>query len=120
MASPDLIETLEYLSQKYELDILTNWFTESQTKRLEQAGIKKYFKNIIGAEKCVKPDPRSFAYFFNDCKPSECVMIGDRFDMDIETPIKLGMKTVLYDVKNRYPDINCVKINNWNEIKNIL
>ncbi len=120
LASPDLIEALEYLSQKYELDILTNWFTESQTKRLEQAGIKKYFKNIIGAEKCVKPDPRSFAYFFNDCKPSECVMIGDRFDMDIETPIKLGMKTVLYDVKNRYQDINCVKINNWNEIKNIL
>lgn len=119
-ASPELIDALEYLSEKYELYILSNWFIESQIKRLEQAGIKKYFNEFVGASEFVKPDPRSFEYFFNDCKPSECVMIGDRFDIDIDTPNNLGMKTILYDVKNKYPEIKCVKIKNWNEIKNIL
>ena len=37
-----LVDTLEYLSNKYELVILTNWFTESQEGRLENLGIKHY------------------------------------------------------------------------------
>lgn len=119
-ASKELIDTLEYLSSKYELDILTNWFIESQIKRLEQAGIKKYFKEFIGANEYVKPDPRAFESFFNDCKPSECVMIGDRLDIDVEVPTTLGMKAILYDAKNKYSDIKCVTIHCWNEIKNIL
>lgn len=119
-ASPELVDVLEYLNEKYDLYILTNWFIESQIKRLEQAGIKKYFKEFVGSSEFVKPDPRAFEYFFKDCNPSECVMIGDRVDIDIDTPNNLGMKTILYDVKNKYPEIKCVKIKSWNEIKNIL
>jgi FMN phosphatase YigB (HAD superfamily) len=33
------IEILEYLSKKYELLILTNWFTEQQKERIERAGL---------------------------------------------------------------------------------
>lgn len=119
-ASPELIDTLNYLSNKYELDILTNWFIESQIKRLESAGIKDYFKEFIGSDKFVKPSKESFEYFFKDCNPSECMIIGDRFDIDIEVPLKLGMNAILYDVKNKYNELDCVKISNWNEIKDIL
>lgn len=118
--SPELIDTLEYLSRKYELDILTNWFIESQIKRLESAEIKDYFTEFIGPDKFVKPSIESFTYFLKDCKPSECMIIGDRFDIDIKTPLKLGMNAILYDVKNKYNDFDCVRISNWNEIKNIL
>lgn len=119
-ASPELIDALDYLSNKYELDILTNWFIESQIKRLERAEIKDYFTEFIGSDKFVKPSKESFEYFFKDCNPNECMVIGDRFDIDIETPLKLGMNAILYDVKNKYKEFNCIKISNWNEIKNIL
>ena len=36
-----LIDLLEYLSQKYELVILTNWFISSQIKRLENGDLGK-------------------------------------------------------------------------------
>lgn len=118
--SEELIEALEYLSSKYDLYILTNWFITSQKKRLDKVGISHYFKEFVGSEESVKPLSSSFEYFFQDCKASECVVIGDRFDIDIEMPLKLGMKAILYDYKNRYQELDCIKIVNWKEIKNIL
>ena len=87
---------------------------------MESAEIKDYFTEFIGPDKFVKPSIESFTYFLKDCKPSECMIIGDRFDIDIKTPLKLGMNAILYDVKNKYNDFDCVRISNWNEIKNIL
>ncbi len=116
----DMIDVLNYLSEKYELYVLTNWFTNSQKKRLEKLNIIHYFKEFIGPEQFVKPDIESFEYFYKNCKPEQCVMIGDRYDVDIEVPIKLGMKAILYDYSNKYSDIDCIKIKSWKEIRDIL
>ena len=43
-----LLEVLEYLSKKYELVVLTNWFTKSQKERLIKFGILKYFIDVFG------------------------------------------------------------------------
>ena len=51
----NILETLEYLKDKYELVVLTNFFEDLQIKRLENYGIKNYFVNIIGGNKCIKP-----------------------------------------------------------------
>jgi len=118
---PDnLIDTLEYLSSKYELYVLTNWFTSSQSKRLDKVNISKYFKEIVGPEKYVKPSVEAFKYFFKDSKPEECVMIGDRYEIDIEVPLKLGMKAYLFDRLNKYDNIDCKKFSDWKELKDIL
>ena len=118
---PDnLIDTLDYLSSKYELYVLTNWFTSSQSKRLEKANIRKYFKEIAGPEKSVKPAKESFEYFFNDCEPNECLIIGDRYEIDIKVPIELGMNGLLYDRLKKYDNIDCDKFYDWKELKDIL
>lgn len=119
-ASKQLIDTLEYLSSKYDIYLLSNWFIKSQVERLKIAGIYKYFKECIGAEEYVKPSVESYQIFFKDCLPSECVMIGDSYKFDIEVPIKLGMKAILCNFKNRKIEYQCTIINNWHEIKNIL
>jgi len=116
----NLIDALDYLSEKYELYVLTNWFTECQKKRLDKVGITHYFKEIIGPERYVKPQKESFEYFCNDVEASECVVIGDRIDIDIDIPLKLGMRALLYDYKNRYQDLEYESFNNWNQIKNLL
>jgi FMN phosphatase YigB (HAD superfamily) len=40
--SKEIADTLKYLSEKYELVVLSNWFHDSQEKRLEEMDIKKY------------------------------------------------------------------------------
>lgn len=91
----ELVETIDYLSKKYDLYVITNWFTETQTKRLENMGIIKYFKKIIGADiNYLKPDKRCFDIIFKDYKPEDCTYVGDYFPFDIELPLSLGMDAI--------------------------
>ncbi len=103
-------ETLEYLSKKYELVILTNWFGVSQIERLKKVDILKYFKEIYDAEKYAKPYKESFYQAMGDRKQDECVVIGDDIYMDILSAKKVGIKNLVWKDNN----------NTANENKNLL
>ena len=106
----DLIDTIEYLSTKYELICLTNWFTKTQIERLKGAGIYKYFKKVTGGdEHILKPFEGSFDIIENK---SECIMIGDSLNKDIYPALKLGMKAILITNKD-------IKENGFKVIRNI-
>ena len=65
----ELIEVIKYLSEKYDLFVISNWFTETQKIRLEKMGIAKYFKEIIGAdENLFKPHKKVFDCILNITK----------------------------------------------------
>lgn len=92
------IETLKYLSKKYELYALTNYFTKPQEKRMEKAGIKKFFKKIYGADIVdMKPNITAFREVMGDLKEKECLVIGDSQTMDIEVPHKMGMNVIHFN-----------------------
>ena len=55
----ELIETIEKLSKKYELVLLSNYFEKSQRGRLKHIGIDKYFTEYYG-EKICKPNRQAF------------------------------------------------------------
>lgn len=55
----ELIETIDQLSRKYELVLLSNYFEKSQRGRLEHIGIDKYFFEYYG-EKICKPDRQAY------------------------------------------------------------
>ena len=107
--SNNIKNTLEYLSKKYELVTLSNWFTFSQKERLKIAGIDKYFKEVYGTDIVpMKPTKESFLSVIGNHKIEECLMIGDNIEMDIKVPYELGMN-VLYFSKgknSKYPSIN--------------
>lgn len=105
-----LIDTLEYLKEKYELVILTNWFKEPQIKRLKHIKIDKYFAEIYGGEEYIKPYKESYLKAIGNNKIEDCIMIGDNYDIDIKGAKKLGMKTILIGDK----------IKNISELKEIL
>lgn len=105
-----LIDTLEYLKEKYELVILTNWFKEPQIKRLKHIKIDKYFTEIYGGEEYIKPYKESYLKAVGNNKIEDCIMIGDNYDIDIKGAKKLGMKTILIGDK----------IKNISELKEIL
>ena len=56
----ELIETIDQLSRKYELVLLSNYFEKSQRGRLEHIGIDKYFSEYYG-EKICKPDRQAYS-----------------------------------------------------------
>lgn len=110
--SNEVKETLDYLSHKYELVILSNWFTDSQKIRLEKAGILKYFVEVYGADiVSKKPNKDSYLSAMNGYKPEECFMIGDNLDMDIKIPYSMGINVfhLSKEKKGEYPTINKIE-----------
>ena len=90
-----LLDTIKYLSTKYDLFVLSNWFTESQEKRLEKLGILKYFKKIYGGDiNYLKPNPKCFDIILKDYKKEECVYIGDNLKNDVMFPISMGIEAI--------------------------
>ena len=117
-------DTLEYLKNKYEMVILTDWFAEQQAKRLEKLDIRKYFQQIYSAEKTNrKPFKEAFTNAIGDNKPDECIMIGDSIERDIEGAIQAGIKAVHLN-PNKMPDYEgkegYIIINNLEQLKEIL
>lgn len=95
-------ETLEYLSSKYSVVAITNWFTKSQKNRLEKLNILKYFDEVYGGDYKSKPHKEAFIHAAGDYKIEECVMVGDNIVMDMEPAIELGMKAYLYGNDDKY------------------
>ncbi len=118
---PKMVELFEYLSSKYEIVLLTNWFLETQEKRLEKLGILKYFNETYGAENSkLKPNSDSYMQAIGSRKEYECMMIGDNIKIDLENARNLGLDTILVDLKNKNKDTTYKKINNLYKLKEML
>lgn len=112
------IKTLEYLSSKYELLVLSNWFTYTQKKRLENSKILKYFTVVSGGdERELKPSLKAFDIVDNKC---ECVMVGDSIENDIKPALKLGMQAILITKNKRRGNLKYKKINKIEQLKEML
>lgn len=104
---PDLDSTLEYLSDKYELVVLTNWFEWPQEVRLEKYGIRKYFSKVFGADKFkLKPNKEAFETAMENNSADECIMIGDGIINDIEGARIIGLEAILLQNNNITNNIN--------------
>ncbi len=91
----NLEECLKYLSTKYDLFVISNWFTESQRMRLEKMGILKYFKKIYGGDiNYLKPNPKTFDIILKDYSKEDCIYVGDKLKTDIEFAESLGIKPI--------------------------
>lgn len=98
----DLQQTIKYLSTKYEIVLLTNWYTDTQIGRLETAGIDKYFKEFYGGDMgYTKPHSDSFLRAIGQYKAEECIMIGDSDYFDIQGALALNMSVIQVDLKNK-------------------
>jgi putative hydrolase of the HAD superfamily len=112
------IETLEYLSSKYELLVLSNWYTYTQKKRLENAGILKYFSKVSGGdERELKPSLKAFDIVDNK---TECVMIGDSLKNDILPAIEVGMQAIHITKNNTKKDLRYRQIRKIEDLKEML
>jgi len=97
-----VLDTLQYLHQKYKLYILTNGFTEVQLRKIKNTGIQPYFDKIFMAEVIgyQKPDKRFFEYAIKSVHAHkiECLMIGDDLEADIIGANNAGIDQVFFNL----------------------
>lgn len=122
---PGTIQLLEYLSAKYPLSIITNGFEEVQHRKLETAGLGKYFKHIITSDDAgyKKPDINIFKYAFaiTGSSPVESLMIGDDTEVDILGAREAGMDQLLVDHNRVYePASSTYYVNSLEEIMSLI
>ena len=116
----EVIDTLEYLKQKYDLVVLTNWFRYTQVTRLKSAGIIEYFDDIYTGDTVLKPYKESYMNACGQYSPSECLMIGDTIDKDVLGPNKYGIDSIYYNPEGKeYDKKKIISIDNFNEIKEL-
>ena len=93
----DVIETLEYLKDKYDIVLLTNYFIEPQIGRLKKVGIDKYFSRFIGGDMVlIKPHKEAFLRAFGGVNPANCIMIGDNYLKDVCGARNAGANALFY------------------------
>ena len=120
----NILKLLEYLKTKYEIVILTDWYEDQQSERLQKIDILKYFQKVYSAENTKrKPFKEAFMQALGDNRPEECIMIGDNFERDIQGALNAGLQAIWYNPNNKTEttkDIEYYEISNLKEVNTIL
>ncbi|GAA4293449.1 YjjG family noncanonical pyrimidine nucleotidase [Aestuariibaculum suncheonense] len=118
------IEVLEYLSDNYNLHILSNGFEEVQTKKLIKSNINHYFKTVTNGESVgvKKPNPRIFHHAIEKANTSieKSIMIGDGFEADILGAMSIGMDVIYFNEFNQDVEASIKHVNNLLDLKKYL
>lgn len=98
---PGTEATLDYLSSRYILTIITNGFEEIQQMKLVSGNLHRYFAHIITSQRAGhrKPAPEIFDYALqlNGFQPGEALMIGDNPVTDIQGALNAGLDAVYFN-----------------------
>jgi len=96
-----LKNTLEELSRLYIMGVVTNNPSLVARKTLAALGVEKLLPIVVGLDTCkvAKPHKMPFMKFseLSACPPETCVSIGDRYDIDLDLPLQMGMGGILVD-----------------------
>lgn len=95
---PRLAEVLAALALRFGLALVTNNPAELGRRGLGALGIEASVPVVVGLDDCMasKPNPAPYALAARrlGVEASECVSIGDRFDVDISPALSLGMGAI--------------------------
>ena len=96
-----LRETLEGLSRFFTLGVVTNNPVLVARKTLRVLGVEACLQIIVGLDTCMtaKPAREPFLKFaeLSGCPLEACVSIGDRYEIDLDLPLDMGMGAILVD-----------------------
>ncbi|GHU64542.1 haloacid dehalogenase [Spirochaetia bacterium] len=101
--SPDkkLRETLKALSSFFKLGVVTNNPVSIAKRTLGALGVEDCFTALVGLDTCMTPKPHKLPFTriaeLLNTDPKNCISIGDRYDIDIELPLEMGMGGILVD-----------------------
>jgi putative hydrolase of the HAD superfamily len=123
----DVLPTLVTLKKSYLLGLLSNGTPDLQNEKIDGAGIRSFFHEIIisGELGVGKPDHSIYQIMLSRLrvKPDHAVMVGDSLKSDIQGAKDVSMKTVWINRDGKSRDqsiIPAFEISSINELMNIL
>ncbi len=122
---PNAISTLEYLSGKYKMSIITNGFEEIQNLKLTAGKLHKYFDHIVTSQHAgfKKPSREIFDYTLtkHGIVCGQAVMIGDNLITDIGGARQASIDSVFFNHEQIKHDSEIhVEIHNLKELCELL
>lgn len=122
---PGSIEILEYLVQKTKLHLISNGFAEITQQKIENTGLKGYFKSVTTPSHSghKKPQKEMFMYALQkaNCSAKDALMIGDDVEADVLGAQRCGIDQVFF---NPSKQINVVEstyeIEELNQLRHFL
>ena len=120
---PRTNDILIYLKSKgYRLGVISNGLTIKQWEKLIRLNLHHFFDEIITSEEVgfEKPNKRIFEEALNKmkCKAGKSIMVGNKYEVDIEGAIGAGMSAIL--VNSNIPEKEKQKIKDKNlDIKSV-
>jgi phosphoglycolate phosphatase/putative hydrolase of the HAD superfamily len=96
------------LALPYALGIVTNNPVSIAKRTLACLGIEDHFDALVGLDTLMISKPHKSPFvkvieFLNACSkiiqhtPESCVSVGDRYEIDLEIPLEMGMGAILVD-----------------------
>lgn len=102
---PHSIDVLNYLQSKYELHLITNGFEEVQHIKLDNSGLRPFFKTMTTSNRAgvKKPNPAIFEIALSDAsaRREESIMIGDSIEADCLGARDFGMDQIFFNPKKK-------------------
>lgn len=122
---PNAITTLDYLSKKYKLSIITNGFEEIQNMKLAAGYLQKYFGHIVTSQNAgfKKPSKEIFHYTLtkNSILCDQAVMVGDNLVTDIGGARQASIDSIYFNHERVKHEAEIhVEINNLSELCELL
>jgi len=121
-----VLQLLQDLKKKYHnLDLITSSNKKNMTAKLRKMSIPvNIFSHIItGSDNVSKSDGSAYKLwmsFYSKFKPGQFLYIGDKVSSDYVAPKKIGIQTILVNIKNRDDMIKCPQLSSLIEIRSLL
>ena len=98
---PGAFEVIQDLAAHFPLYILTNGFDDIQYVKIEGAGMRSFFQEIITSQQVgtKKPNPLFYEYALERAgiQPGEALMIGDHVEADVRGALNAGIPAIHYN-----------------------
>ncbi|MBP5366377.1 MAG: YjjG family noncanonical pyrimidine nucleotidase [Bacteroidales bacterium] len=119
---PYALATLRYLYRRpYKISIITNGFVEAQYRKINNCGLSHFMTGVFISEEigAKKPTPEFFDAVFKslDTNASECVVVGDSMESDIQGAVSLGIRAILYNPDNNPIDADVEQITSLRDLQ---
>lgn len=122
---PHALETLQYLSGKYAMTVITNGFEETQHAKLSSCNLHSFFDHVITSQRAGHRKPAreifELAMKCNGVKANEAIMVGDNLLCDIGGARNAAIDAVFFNPDNLIHHEEVVfEITNLKELSGIL
>ena len=98
---PGAFEVIQDLAAHFPLYILTNGFDDIQYVKIEGAGMRSFFQEIITSQQVgtKKPNPLFYEYALSRAgiQAEDALMIGDHVEADVRGALNVGIPAIHYN-----------------------